>query len=259
MSFLASMKEIFLFFFMLSMKSKKAKTFYILSFIPILVLAIAKIYEYHNPASTLTAEQLFTKVLLIMYVQLLIPVLSLLYGSLVISEEVDNKTLVYLTSSPVPKPAILLGKYLAYIALSVIIIDLGLLFCFLIININHFSQMVYVNEFLAFFGVGVLAIMAYSGLFTLLGTISKKSLLVGLVFIFGWENVVQYFPGVTQKLTLMHYIKSLLPQTSETIKFLAFKLAPSSTFESLLVLSLVIIISLIASSLIFLRTEGSTI
>ena len=62
-------------------------------------------------------------------------------------------------------------------------------------------------------GLGVLALglLAYLAFFTFVGTFLKKSVLFGLFFSFGWENVVQYFPGSTQKFTVVHYLKSLLP------------------------------------------------
>ncbi|OGF62309.1 MAG: hypothetical protein A2Y62_04340 [Candidatus Fischerbacteria bacterium RBG_13_37_8] len=255
MNYLMGMKQVFSFFFHLNITSKKAKAFYLLSFLPVLALGIAKGVELLKPDMQVTAEQLFSRVLLITYVQLLIPILALLYGSLVIHEEVDNKTLVYLTSSPVPRPAILLGKYFACVALTTIIVEVSFFLCFLIININHFPQIIYFKEFITFFAIGALAIAVYTGFFTLLGSMLKKPLLLGLLFIFGWENVVQYFPGVTQKLTLIHFVKSLLPSTSENVKFLVFKLEPSGTIESLIVLLVLTIFFLIAASLIFKYKE----
>lgn len=255
MGLLAASKEIFTFFFKQGIKSKKAKIFFLLSFLPVLVLLIAKIIELTNPAARITAAEIFSKAMLIIYIQLLVPILALLFGSLVINEEIDNKTLIYLTTSPVPKPAIIVGKYLAYIVLSAIIINAGLLLCFLVINIDQLGEVSYLRQFLTFVGVGGLALIAYSAFFTLLGTLIKKSVILGLLFIFGWENVVQYFPGVTQKFTFIHYIKSLLPYTADNVKFLVFKLEPSGTAESIVVLLLLTLLSLFAASLIFKRKE----
>lgn len=255
MGLLAASKEIFTFFFKQGIKSKKAKIFFLLSFLPVLVLLIAKIIELTNPAARISAAEIFSKAMLIIYIQLLVPILALLFGSLVINEEIDDKTLIYLTTSPVPKPAVILGKYLAYIVLSAIIINAGLLLCFLVINIDQLGEVSYLKQFLTFIGVGGLALIAYSAFFTLLGTLVKKSVILGLLFIFGWESVVQYFPGVTQKFTFIHYIKSLLPYTADNVKFLVFKLEPSGTGESIVVLLLLTILSLFAASLIFKRKE----
>ncbi len=248
-------REIFLFFFKHGIKSKKAKIFFLLSLIPALILLVAKIIEIANPDARISAQEIFSKVLLIIYIQLLIPVLALLFGSMVINEEVDGKTLIYLTTAPVPKPAIIMGKYVAYILLSAIIVNAGLLLSFVIINVDQLSRIYYLKEFLTFVGVGGLALVAYTAFFALASTLIKRSIIFGLLFIFGWESVVQYFPGTTQKFTIIHYIKSLLPHTAENIKFLVFRLEASGPAESLVVLILLTSLSLAAASLIFKNKE----
>ena len=104
-----------------------------------------------------------------------------------------------------------------------------------------------------------MALVAYMALFTLLGTIMKKAgVVLGLLFIFGWENSVQYFPGVTQKFTVIHWIKSMLPRVSEDSSFLQilmFRLEPSSTLESLVVLTIFVIGALTAASFVFRNKE----
>ena len=255
MTFIPAFREIFIFYLKRGLKAKKSRLFFLISLIPVLILFIAKVIEIINPGSQVSAADIFSKVFLVIYIQLLLPMLALFFGSSVINEEIDNKTLVFLTTAPVPKSAIVLGKYVSYGLLSLIIINIGFILSFLIINITQLNQIVYIREFFTFFGVGILALFSYSAFFMLLGTLFKKSLLLGLLFIFGWEGVVQYFPGTTQKFTLIHYIKSLLPESSENIKFLVFKLEPSSPVESFIVLLLVTVLSLIVASFIFNRKE----
>lgn len=255
MNLIAAIKEIFSFFFKNSIKSKKTRIFFLFSFIPVIVLLVAKIIEMSNPGALITAGEIFSKAMLIVYIQLLVPILALLFGTSVVNEEIDNKTLVYLTVSPVPKPAVIIGKFFAYIVMSAIILDSGLFLCFITINLDHLGEISYLKEFLTFFGVGALALISYCSFFTLLGTLHKKSLIWGLLFIFGWESIVQYFPGVTQKFTLIHYIKSLLPYTSENVKFLVFRLEPSGMVASILFLVLISLVSILAACYIFYRKE----
>lgn len=258
MSLIAAIKEIYKFFLVQELKSRRTKIFFIISLIPVLVLLLAKVVELTNPNSDVTAAMVFSRVLLIVYIQLLIPVLALVYGGLIVNEEVDQKTLVFLTTSPIPKPSVVIGKYGAYATLSAITVNIGLVLCFLIININRLGDMIYVKAFFSFIGAGLLALVAYMGLFTLLGTLMKKSMVMGLLFIFGWENVVQYFPGVTQKFTLIHYIKSLLPSGGGKASFLYFLLVrvqPSSTAESITMLLLILVASLALAAFVFQNRE----
>lgn len=258
MNFLAAFKVIYSFFLKHNLKSKRTKVLFLLSAVPVLVLLITKLIEMGNPQGDVSAEKVFSHLLLVVYIQLLIPVLALLFGTLIVNEELDNKTLIFLTTSPIPKPAIVLGKYFAFVTVSSIISCLGFLLSFIIINLNHFHEISYLSEFLSFMGVGVLALFAYMSLFALMGTWLKRALILGLMFIFGWENVVQYFPGTTQKLTVFHYLKSLLPYSESKTSFLTIlisQLEPSSTAESITVLLVLTVLSLIGACYIFKTKE----
>lgn len=255
MGFIVSFREVFTFFLKRGIKAKRSKLFFLLSLIPVIILLIAKIIEIVNPNASISAEGIFSRILLIIYIQLLIPILSLFFGTSVVNEEIDNKTLIFLTTAPIPKPSIILGKFCAFYLVSSIVINMGLLLSFLIINVNHLTRLKYYNEFLLYAGAGLVAILSYMALFTLLGSLFKKSMILGLLFIFGWESIVQYLPGTTQKFTLIHFVKSLLPESSENIKFLVFRLEPSPAFDSIIVLIFVTLISLILASLIFTKKE----
>ena len=63
----------------------------------------------------------------------------------------------------------------------------------------------------------------------------------GLIFSFGWENVIQYFPGSTQRFAIVHYLKSLMPtpQAHEGFAFLLFRLEPTPPALAVLILFLV--------------------
>lgn len=255
MNFLPACIEIFKAFFKMGLKSKKARLFFLLSCVPAIIMLIVKIVEISNPSSNVLPEKIYSIMLFRFYIQFLIPILALFFGSMVINEEVENKTLLFLTTSPVPKPAIIVGKFLAFLAVTIMVINIPLILSYLILNMNHFGQMVYLQGFLQFFGAGILALMVYLSFFTLIGTWLKKPMIVGLVYIFGLERIIKFFPGITQKLTFIHYIKSLVPQPYEGAKFLAFQLSPSSPTVSILALLIFTGIFLIISSKIFVKKE----
>ena len=45
--------------------------------------------------------------------QLMVPLAAVIAGSAVISEEVEDRTITYLLTRPIPRPAVLLGRWLA--------------------------------------------------------------------------------------------------------------------------------------------------
>ena len=95
--------------------------------------------------------------------------------------------------------------------------------------------------FLKYAGALGLGIAAYTALFAFLGTFLKRAILVGLLFGFGWENVIQYFPGSTQRLSLVHYLKSLMPRRAAggPLSILLFRLEPSKPAVAVLMLILI--------------------
>lgn len=249
-------KTLFSFFFKLGVRSKRAKLFFLFSLIPTVFFIITKLVAFLNPGNGVSMSNPFAQIGGPFYFQLFIPLLSLFYGSSVINDEIDNKTLIYLTTSPSSKASIILGKSLAHFVVTIIIIISGLLFSYVLANTAHLTEVRYIKEFGAFVGAALLSIVAYSSLFTMLGTLLKKSILLGLFFILGWESIVQFFPGTTQKLTISHYIKSLLPiQLKGNESILSFELQPSTVSESIVTLLLITAVSLAISIFIFYNKE----
>lgn len=255
MGFFGALKKIFGSFVRFGMKTGRTRLLWAISLIPVVLLGIIKIIEVAKPASGISAGDFFSNTVLVFYFQLMIPVLALFYGSSIITDEVDNKTLVYLTTCPIPKTSILLGKYLAGVALMVMIISSSFFASFLIASVSSLNTPEAWVGFFRYGGVAIVALLSYSALFALLGTLMKRSILVGLLFVFGWESVVQYFPGSTQKFTLIHSIKSLLPLQAEQTKFLVFHLEPSGVAESLVTLFLVTAVALSLAAVIFQKKE----
>ncbi len=249
-------KTLFLFFFKVGIRARRAKLFFIVSLIPAVIFIIVRIAALLNPASRYPLSALFLQIGGVFYFQLFIQFLCLFYGSSVLNDEVDNKTLIYLTTSPVSKASIITSKFMAHTLISVIVIISGLLISFVISNFSNLLEAAYLGKLGLFCGVALLAVLAYSSLFTLLGTFLKKSILAGLFFIFGWEAIVQFFPGTTQKLTITHYVKSLLPaRLSGAQSFLVFRLQPSSSTEAIITLLFLTLLFLTVSIFIFYKKE----
>lgn len=255
MDFFPALKKIFASFLRFGLKSNRTRLFWVISLIPVVLLGIIKIIEVAKPVAGISTADFYSNTVLVFYFQLLIPLLALFYGSSIITDEVDNKTLVYLTTCPIPKSSILLGKYLACIALMAMIIGSSFFISFLIATSKTLNSPDAWAGFGRYAGVSLIALLSYSALFTFLGTLMRKSVLIGLLFIFGWESVVQYFPGSTQKFTLIHSIKSLLPFQAEQTKFLVFRLEPSGAVESLVTLLLVAAVFLALATFIFQKKE----
>ena len=256
-NFLRSVGRIFSFFFSYGKKTRRTKIFYLISFFPVLLALVIKFSQFFSAGPEMSGVQVFSNMILTFYIQFLILILTLFFGTSVCSEEVENKTLTYLTTRPIPKSAVILGKYAAYCTLAVILTSVGVILSFFILNMDKLLDLSLYPMLLKDVGVLILGVICYMSLFTFIGTFLKKSIIFGLVFSFGWENVIQYFPGSTQKFAIVHYLKSLLPSQYSGGKFsiLLFQLEATSVVTAIVVLFLLTGIFLALACLAFSSKE----
>src|SRR6266850_7491886 len=66
---------------------------------------------------------MFGMMIWILYLRFIVPALGVFYGTSLIADEVEDKTITYLFTRPIQRGSIVMGKYLAYVvcALSVVL------------------------------------------------------------------------------------------------------------------------------------------
>jgi ABC-type transport system involved in multi-copper enzyme maturation permease subunit len=234
-SFWTSFRKVFAFFFFLGKKTGKTRVFLLLGLIPV---AIAVTVRIAMPGRSSDVVAVFNEILMVFYVTFEIVILSLFYGTSIVAEEAEGRTLAYLTTRPLSKPGIFLGKYAAYALLMFLMVSSSLFLAFFIMNGHRFRDPLLYLTFLRYAGALGLGILAYTAFFAFLGTFLKRAIIVGLFVGFGWENVIQYFPGSTQRLSVVHYMKSLMPRRAAGGRFslLLFRLEPSEPAVAVLML-----------------------
>ncbi len=251
-----SLKAIYSFFFKAGVRAKRAKLFFFLVLLPVLVFLIIKLVlmlRGGEPPSI--AGQLFERIGAAFFFTLLCPLIALFYGSSVISDEVDNRTLVYLAPRPVSRGTIMAGKFLAHLMVACVINLSGMFLALLVAKFSSLGDIAVIKDIFIYLGVCFLATAAYSALFNFLGTIMKKAIVAGFFF-FGWEFIVQFIPGVTQKFSISYYLKSLLPVGLGGAKgLLVFRLAPASTAEAIITLLLITVFFLALATVLFYKKE----
>jgi hypothetical protein len=60
-------------------------------------------------------------------------------------------------------------------------------------------------------GLLALGLAVYGGVFAFVGAFFKRPLVIGLVFVFGWEQVVMLLPGYLKQFTIAYYLQALVP------------------------------------------------
>src|SRR5205807_8489593 len=134
-------------------------------------------------------------------------ILAVVFGTGVVSQEVEQKTIVYLLTRPVPRWRILAMRFLAaFVAITVTSWIALLLLGFVALYPGHIADSPLKKDLLII-PVGALA---YGACFLLLATLINKPLLWGLLYAFGIETWTSYVPGL-QKISLMYYLHVIAP------------------------------------------------
>jgi ABC-2 type transport system permease protein len=155
---------------------------------------------------------IFGTIIWALYLKFIVPILGVFYGTSLIADEVDDKTITYLFTRPIPRGAVLVGKYLAYLASTVmVVLPSVMIVFFLISSLGRGSIAAAFPSLLKDLGLLALGLFAYGALFAFVGAKLKRPLLIGLLFVLGWEQAVLLFPGYLKKFTVAYYLQALVP------------------------------------------------
>ena len=186
-------------------------------------------------------------------------ILSVVFGTGIISQEIEQKTIVYLLTRPVPRWRIILTKFFAAVLVTTITVWIASI----LVAIAAFGpadmMRAPLKTDLMILPVGALA---YTAVFLLLATLLNKPLMYGLMLAFGWETWVPSMPGNFEKLSIMSYLRVLAPHENVYgapggITELLNMLSPDTISRSFAwtVLTLVTFFALASALVIFSRNE----
>jgi len=156
--------------------------------------------------------QVFGMMFWLFYVRFIVPVLAVFYGTSLIADEVEDRTITYLFTRPIRRGAVLAGKYLAYLASTVLVLVPSVLAVyFLIVPWRGGHVGASFPNLLTDLLVVAAALAVYGAVFAFVGTRFSRPLVTGLVFLFGWEPAVQFIPGYLKRFSVMYYVQALVP------------------------------------------------
>ena len=150
----------------------------------------------------------------LLYLRFIVPVLGVFYGTALIADEVDDKTITYLFVRPIPRGAVLTGKYLAYLVTTVfVVLPSVVLLYVLVVPMGHGSLAASFPSLLKDLALLAVGLAAYGSLFAFIGAYFKYPLVAGLLFAFGWEQLALLLPGYLRRLTIAYYLQALVPHS----------------------------------------------
>ena len=144
--------------------------------------------------------------LFLLYPQAICLLLALFYGTSVLADELDGKTLTYLFTRPLPRWRFVVGKYLGIVIALILPTALSLLGAWLIMGLpgglELFGSVLVGTAF---------ALLAYNALFVLFGfLVPRRAMIVALLYGILFELILSFVPALVNDLTITYYLRSLV-------------------------------------------------
>ena len=133
------------------------------------------------------AGVMFGMMMWLLYIRFIVPVLGVFYGTALMADEVEDKTITYLFTRPIPRGAVLVGKYLAYLVCTVLMVLPSVVVVYFLVAPLGGGSIAAGFRLLEGPGSSAAGLAAYGAVFAFVGARLKRPLVVGLVFVFGWE------------------------------------------------------------------------
>ncbi|MEO6595634.1 MAG: ABC transporter permease subunit [Planctomycetota bacterium] len=154
----------------------------------------------------------------LLMLQIVVPLVTLLAGSSVVAEEIEDRTITYLFTRPIPRAALLFGRWIATALLLTTLLALATYLLFLACERARGSGPEIDDEIRHPMYVAVLwGTLVYSALFASLGAFFKHPMLVGIGYAFAVEGFMANLPGGNQSLTVQFYLRSLIAQDGSRV------------------------------------------
>ncbi|PSL02392.1 ABC-2 type transport system permease protein [Haloactinopolyspora alba] len=120
----------------------------------------------------------------------LVPLFGLIVGTGVISPEIDDGSIVYLLSKPLPRPTIVLSKLVVAVSATVVFATVPTFVAGVVMS-GGTGQIA-----LGYAAAALVASVAYSAIFLLLAVVTKHAVVYGLAYALIWEGLIGgYVPG----------------------------------------------------------------
>jgi ABC-2 type transport system permease protein len=142
----------------------------------------------------------------------LAPLAALLYSAGIIQDEIEEQTLTYLLLRPLPRWALYLIRLLATVLITSLLTAVFTMATFAVITLTSRepSTAGFVVPALKTACMLMLAQVGYCGLFGLMGLLMRRSLLIGVAYIFLFEGVLASLDIVARRMTVMYYFRVLV-------------------------------------------------
>jgi ABC-2 type transport system permease protein len=205
--------------------------------LPLLLVGLAVVCRAYNVDPTHWGQA----VVVGLGLAVMLPVITLIVGTGVLGSEVDDGTIVHILTKPLPRRDIILAKLLVAAGVSALVSAIPLFVVGVLADGTRFG--------LALAAAAAAGAVAYSALFLLLSLLTRRPVLLGLVYILVWEGLLGRFVSGSRVLSIEQYVITI-----------ADKIAPTDMLPAKVGLTVAIVMSVlfaVGGTLYAIRRLGS--
>lgn len=180
------------------------RRFVLLLPLPVLLIVLAVVAR----AAGVAPEQWAAPVLVGMGLAVVLPIIALIVGTGVLGSEIDDGTVVHILTKPLPRHEIVLAK------LAVAIVVTAVTVC-----VPMFVAGMITESWRLGLGLAVGCLMgavAYCALFLALSLVTRRPVLLGLLYIMIWEGLLTNLVTGTQVLSIQQYVIAVAARVGHT-------------------------------------------
>lgn len=184
----------------------------LIAFLPVLIpialsfLSTSRFAESGNVVFVRLAEDL--------YVNVFTPLMALFFAGMLVAEDIEMRTMTYILTRPASRSAWVFGRFLAFmmVASAILICSCALTFAASTLHAGlSLTRVTDLTLLLHYFGVILLALLAYGAFSVFLGAFTKRPIVYGVILLYGWQYVATLVPGLVDFFTIKKYTDALLP------------------------------------------------
>jgi ABC-2 type transport system permease protein len=138
----------------------------------------------------------------------LMPVIALIVGTGVLGSEIDDGTITHILSKPLPRSEIIFTKLGVAVGVTALFTAVPLFVVGLIAGRTPLAFALVVGA--------VIGSLAYSALFLMISVLTRRPVLVGLVYVVLWEGLLGNILTGTQKLSIQQYVQAIVDWLAPT-------------------------------------------
>ena len=132
--------------------------------------------------------------------------------------DIVDRSLHFYFLSPVRREVLVVGKYLSGLVTSILLFTATTIICMLLLYVPHlpsesarfFFDGVGMKHLLTYASVTILACIGYGAFFLVVGLFVRNPIIPALV-LYGWEWLNFLLPPLLKKISVIHYLHSLVP------------------------------------------------